>query len=1574
MKTQTKSCLNKFRISSAASLCQRSLRTIGGLVVLLAGMHLSGPVEAAQIVWTNTAGGNWNAATNWSPNQVPGSADDAVITASGTYAVTLNTSSTVNSLALGGASGQQTLANNGYSLTLNQASVINPNGVFTLNGTAAGTGSLTVQGQFIWNGGYISPGSVLTVATNGLLAVAGGNGHALYGVITNAGTIQLLNGGGDLWLYGSCEAPGSIGELINLPGALVDVQGDNSITWGCGTELVVNQGVVRKSGGTGTTYIYPSLTNSGTLDVQTGTVSLYYGQGSGVFLPEAGATLIFSRTYEVDNALTGMGTNLLNGGTFTLNGNINGSNVVLNGAYLLASNTVVNGALTWNNGNINAGSVLTVATNGLLALASGNEHNFYGIMTNAGTIQLLNGGGDLYLYGNCNPGAIGELVNLPGALVDVQGDNSINYNCNTTELVVNQGVLRKSGGTGATTIRLTFTNSGTLDVQTGTVNLNKGQGSGLFLPEAGATLIFNQTYEVDSALTGAGTNLLNGGTFTLNGNINGSNVVLNGANLLASNTVINGALTWNSGNINAGSVLTVATNGLLALASGNGHALYGIVTNAGTIQLLNGGSSLSLYGSCAGGIGELINLPGALVDVQGDNSISYGCGTEQVLNQGVLRKSGGTGTTTIYPIFNNSGTLDVQTGTVNLNKGQGSGLFLPEAGATLIFNQTYEVDNALTGAGTNLLNGGTFTLNGNINGSNVVLNGAYLLASNTVINSALTWNNGNINAGSVLTVATNRLLVLASGSGHSLYGIVTNAGTIQLLNGGGNLYLYGSCKGGGAIGELVNLPGALVDVQGDSVINDGCGTELVVNQGVVRKSGGTGTTTIQPQFYNSGTLDVQTGTVNLNNTGQGSGLFLPEAGATLIFSATYEVDNALTGAGTNLLNGGTFTLNGNINGSNVVMNGANLLASNTVVNGTLTWNNGNINAGSVLTVATNRLLVLASGGGHYLYGTMTNAGTIQLLNGGGNLYLYGSCRGGGAIGELVNLPRALVDVQGDNSITYGCGTELLLNQGVLRKSGGTGTTIISPIFTNSGTLDVQTGTVSLNSTGQGSGVFLPEAGATLIFNQTYEVDNALTGAGTNLLNGGTFTLNGNINGSNVVLNGASLLASNTVINSTLTWNYGNIIAGSVVTVATNRLLVLASGYGHALFGIVTNAGTIQLLNGGGNLNLYGSCNPGAIGELVNLPGALVDVQGDNSIAWQCGTELVVNQGVLRKSGGTNTTTIVPTFANSGTVQANSGTVSFGNAFIQNAGQTVLNGGNYTFSQVAQLLGGALIGIGTITGSVSNDAAIGTGASPGLLAISGNYTEGPNAVLAIKLGGTSVGTTYDQLSIGGNASLAGSLNVSYWNGFTPAAGNVFTVLACSVRTGAFSAVTSPNSGLDAVYTATNVLVLPHNAPPTARLTVPAQALAGHTFTVSGSGTYLQGTVTNFALLLGTNILLSVPGSSATVSYSSDFPGNLTFTAVATGNDGAQGQTNATMTNITLPLLTLDAIGFQTNRAFKLLMLGVAGTNYQVLASTNLAVTNWTPLGTMQCTNGIWRYFDTTVTNSPQRFYRAKQLSY
>ena len=76
--------------------------------------------------------------------------------------------------------------------------------------------------------------------------------------------------------------------------------------------------------------------------------------------------------------------------------------------------------------------------------------------------------------------------------------------------------------------------------------------------------------------------------------------------------------------------------------------------------------------------------------------------------------------------------------------------------------------------------------------------------------------------------------------------------------------------------------------------------------------------------------------------------------------------------------------------------------------------------------------------------------------------------------------------------------------------------------------------------------------------------------------------------------------------------------------------------------------------------------------------------------------------------------------------------------------------------------------------------------------------------------------------------------------------------------------------------------------------------------------------------------------------------------------------------TLPLLALDPVGFQTNRAFKLCMTGEVGASYEIQANTNLVGTNWTVLGVMQNTNGIWRYSDVTASNSTYRAYRARQL--
>jgi len=57
--------------------------------------------------WTNAAGGFWNVPGNWSAG-VPGPSDNACITLDATYSVTLDVTTTVNSLTLGAISGAHT--------------------------------------------------------------------------------------------------------------------------------------------------------------------------------------------------------------------------------------------------------------------------------------------------------------------------------------------------------------------------------------------------------------------------------------------------------------------------------------------------------------------------------------------------------------------------------------------------------------------------------------------------------------------------------------------------------------------------------------------------------------------------------------------------------------------------------------------------------------------------------------------------------------------------------------------------------------------------------------------------------------------------------------------------------------------------------------------------------------------------------------------------------------------------------------------------------------------------------------------------------------------------------------------------------------------------------------------------------------------------------------------------------------------------------------------------------------------------------------------------------------------------
>ena len=124
-------------------------------------------VRAADVVWTNASSGNWATAANWSPNQVPGAGDNAFITNNGTYTVTVNANTTVNSMTVGGTSGAQTLTLTSGTLTVGAGSDVGAQGVFSLaGGTLTGAGDLTIRGVFNWSSGSLT-GNGRTIRTPG---------------------------------------------------------------------------------------------------------------------------------------------------------------------------------------------------------------------------------------------------------------------------------------------------------------------------------------------------------------------------------------------------------------------------------------------------------------------------------------------------------------------------------------------------------------------------------------------------------------------------------------------------------------------------------------------------------------------------------------------------------------------------------------------------------------------------------------------------------------------------------------------------------------------------------------------------------------------------------------------------------------------------------------------------------------------------------------------------------------------------------------------------------------------------------------------------------------------------------------------------------------------------------------------------------------------------------------------------------------------------------------------------------------------------------------------------------------
>ena len=130
--------------------------------------------------------------------------------------------------------------------------------------------------------------------------------------------------------------------------------------------------------------------------------------------------------------------------------------------------------------------------------------------------------------------------------------------------------------------------------------------------------------------------------------------------------------------------------------------------------------------------------------------------------------------------------------------------------------------------------------------------------------------------------------------------------------------------------------------------------------------------------------------------------------------------------------------------------------------------------------------------------------------------------------------------------------------------------------------------------------------------------------------------------------------------------------------------------------------------------------------------------------------------------------------------------------------------------------GKMMGIGALEvgTTMANTGIVAPGESPALLTVNGAYNNG-TATLEMEIGGTTAGTQYDVLAVKnssplvGSASLSGTLNVVFINGFVPIAGDAFTIITADAGvTGTFTTENVPdfpNLVKSVTYNANSVVV-------------------------------------------------------------------------------------------------------------------------------------------------------------------------
>jgi T5SS/PEP-CTERM-associated repeat protein len=321
------------------------------------------------------------------------------------------------------------------------------------------------------------------------------------------------------------------------------------------------------------------------------------------------------------------------------------------------------------------------------------------------------------------------------------------------------------------------------------------------------------------------------------------------------------------------------------------------------------------------------------------------------------------------------------------------------------------------------------------------------------------------------------------------------------------------------------------------------------------------------------------------------------------------------------------------------------------------------------------------------------------------------------------------------------------------------------------------------------------------------------------------------------------------------------VDGQGSTLQTEKQLTLSGSASMT----ISDRGAVSVLGVGGSMTVTGSSDGPAT----------VDVTG--------GSTLKVNGSLLVMPGGKVT------------VDATS-KVSLGSGAFGPPGSLYITKGGALGGNPDEIDANVMV---TSGGSLT--PAIGAGS----LTIHGNYTERGGSFFQVTLDGTTPDTGFGVLHVTGTATVGGTLEVEVAPGFTPTAGQAFTILQAGMVKGKFSKVV----GATATYTPTGVSIIPLTP------AIPFGEVAGlyEGLAPLASGTGLEG-----RLALAVSMTGKFTGQFAIGGKTYKFANTLTASGTYSGTITTGGQT------LTVNL-TADLTGASQAVTGS---IGIGGASYQV----------------------------------------------